>query len=158
MNEIELIQKFKTWITSYFKESDLLLDEEVKLFLGREKQKFRTDLVLIQSKSNILHSFEVKNRINQTSFNTVLWQVESLYGNYKWLIIGELLEINKEFKTQIKDKGIGLIYFRTELQDFIIEIQPKYIDGNFLHYYPSLKEKWNNKHKYGSNTRSKKKD
>lgn len=158
MNEIELIQKLKTWITSYFKESDLQLDEDVKILLGQEPQKFRTDLVVIQSKSNVLHSFEVKNRLNQSSLIPAIWQVKSLYGNYKWLVIGEPLEINKEFKKQIKDNGIGLVSFRPEIQDFKIEIQPNYIDGNFLHFYPTLKEKWNNKLGYGSNTRSKKKN
>ncbi len=158
MKEIELIQKLKVWIASYFSESDLEIDEEVKLFLGDEPQKIKTDLVVIQSKSNVLHSFEVKNSLNQSSFNSALWQVESLYGNYKWLVIGQPFKYNKEFKKLIRDKGIGVVYFRTEIQDFNIEIQPKYIDGNFLHFYPTLKEKWNNKLGHGSNTRSKKKN
>ena len=64
MKEIERIQKLKVWIASYFSESDLEIDEEVKLFLGDEPQKIKTDLVVIQSKSNVLHSFEVKNSLN----------------------------------------------------------------------------------------------
>lgn len=158
MRETELIQKFKTWIHSYFQESELVFDEEVKLFLGNEPQKFRTDLVVIQSKSNVLHSFELKNRLANISFNSVLWQADSLYGNYKWLVFGDLIDLNPEQRNQVKEKGIGIIHFDQSQEKFSIKIKAKYIDGNFLDFYPTLKEKWNNKLEYGSNSRSKKKN
>lgn len=157
MNELELIERLKKWLESHFKESDLVLDQEVLLHLGGQAQKFRVDLLAIQSKSNVMHAFELKSKLNLTSINSAIWQVDSLYGNYKWLAIGDINKIEPQIKSLIKDKGIGLIVYDSKNDSFEIEIQPKYIDGNFLEYYPSIREKWYNRLENGSNSRSKKK-
>ena len=158
MNEIELLERLKTWLESHFNESDLVLDQEVLLYLGDQAQKFRVDLLAIQSKSNVIHAFELKSKRNLTSLISAIWQVDSLYGNYKWLVIGDLFELEPQIRSLIKEKGIGLISYDFTKDLFKIEIQPKYIDGNFLVYYPSLKAKWFNRLENGNNSRSKKKN
>ena len=158
MTEIELIEKFILWFESHFKDSEIVFEKEVQLFLGSEPQKFRVDLVVIQSKSNVIHSIELKTKINLNILNSIVWQVDSLYGNYKWLVVGDLIPKDLSIKKLIKEKGIGLIFYNREKETFTIEIQPKYIDGNLLDYYPTLKQKWSNKQQYGSHNRSKEKN
>ena len=112
----------------------------------------------IQSKSNVLHSFELKSKINLNAINSLIWQVDTMYGNYKWLVILDIDTTKLSLKNQLKEKGIGFIIYDSKKNNFKIEIQPKYIDGNFIEFYPSLKEKWNKKSEYGSNSRSKEKN
>jgi len=158
MNETEFTEKFMNWLKSHYEDSDLVLEQESQLYLGGEKQKFRTDLVMIQSKSNVLHSFELKSKINLNAINSLIWQVDTMYGNYKWLVILDIDTNKLSLKNQLKEKGIGFVIYDSKKNNFKIEIQPKYIDGNFIEFYPSLKEKWNKKSEYGSNSRSKEKN
>jgi len=143
MNEIEIQRKLSLWLKNHFKNSDLLIDKEVRLKLGSETGQFRVDLIAVQSKSNVLHAFEIKSRINPSSINSTIWQIDSLYGNYKWLVVPEKFT-SIEILNRIKEKGFGLLVFSSSERNFKIRVQPRYIDGNFMKYYPTVKEKWNN--------------
>ncbi len=144
MNEIEIQRKLSLWLKNHFKSSDLLIDKEVRLKLSSELSNFRVDLVAVQSKSNVIHAFEIKSRLNPSSINSAVWQIESIYGNYKWLVVTESFT-STEILNRLKEKGFGLLVFSSSKRDFKVQVQPSYIDGNFMRYYPTVKEKWNNK-------------
>lgn len=159
MIEFEIQKKLKVWLEKLFKDSDLLIQEEVHVQLGEHRSNIRTDLVLIQSKSNVLHTYEIKKGLKSESFNSALWQTNSMYGNYKWLVTDNeskrYIQLDK-----LKEKGIGLILFNesSDKFEFSTTLNAKYIDGNMLSYYPELKKKWNKKEKYGSHPSPKKKN
>lgn len=157
MKEIEIINKLSKWLESHFKTSDLLIESEVKLKLDDDMPNYRTDLVVIQSKSNVIHAFEIKKYVNESSFNSAIWQADSLYGNYKWLVLSNE-NFEKIPKKILKEKGIGLIVYSSSKDTFKIELQPNYIDGNILKYYPLLEKKWYKIIRHGSNSRTKKKN
>lgn len=157
MNEIEISTYLPDWLRSHFKDSDLLIEREVCLNLGVEKKQFRIDLIAVQSKSNVIHAFEIKSKLNISSINSLIWQIDSMYGNYKWLVITQEFE-SIDIIQQLKAKGLGLLVYHTLKRTFQIAVQPNYIDGNLLKYYPSISEKWINKLSHGSNSRSKKKN
>lgn len=159
MKEFEIQKKLRTWLQKVFKDSDLLIREEAQVQLGETSSNMRTDLVLIQSKSNVLHAYEIKTRIKPDSFNSAFWQTNSMYGNYKWLVTSE--ESNRFIQLdKLKEKGIGLILFNESSNklEFKTSLNAKYIDGNMLSYYPSLKEEWNKKEKHGGHPSPKKKN
>ena len=157
MNEIEIQKRLPKWLRKHFKDSDLLIEAEVSLKLGAETKQFRIDLIAVQSKSNVIHAFEIKSRLNITSLNSVMWQIDSLYGNYKWLVIPQEFK-SMEIIKKLREKGLGLLIYIPSENTFKIEAQPNYIDGNLIKYYPSINEKWINKISHGSNFRSKKKN
>lgn len=159
MVEFEIQKKLKDWLEKQFKGSDLLFQVEAQVQLGEHKSNIRTDVVLIQSKSNVLHAYEIKNKLRPENFNSAFWQTNSMYGNYKWLVTNEDSCNYIQFE-KLKDKGIGLILFNESSGsvEFKTKLNAKYIDGNMLNYYPGLKEEWNKKEKYGSHPSPKKKN
>ena len=152
MKENEIINSLSNWIKEYFKKSNLLVANEVSIQLGEEIQDMKTDLIAIQSKSNIIHAFEIKNKCHESNINSIVWQVDSLYGNYKWLVTDENSQNNIPLEL-FEKKGLGLIIFKSNnlntinLSKFEIILHAKYVDGNLLNYYPSLMETWNNQKK-----------
>ncbi len=161
MKEFEIENHLSNWLANHFSDSDLLIEKEAKVQLGSNfQQMLYTDLIAIQSKSNVLHTFEIKNKINPNLISSVIWQVDSMYGNYKWLVLNEDC---KQFLPieSFKKKGLGLILFKeknTNKIDFEISLSAKYVDGNLLKYYPTVNEKWIKKVKNGCHTRSEKKN
>ncbi|MCF6171160.1 MAG: hypothetical protein L3J66_09310 [Bacteroidales bacterium] len=159
MIESKIQIELKIWLEKLFKDSDLLIQDEVKVQLGEQLSNIRTDLVIIQSKSNVLHAYEIKNKLKPESFNSAFWQTNSMYGNYKWLVTNEKSSQYIQLE-KLKDKGIGLILFNESLGklEFKTKLKAKYIDGNMLNYYPELKKEWNKKEKHGSHPSPKKKN
>ena len=155
IKEVDIINHLSIWIKEYFKKSNLLVAREVSIQLGEEIQDMRTDLIAIQSKSNIIHAFEIKNKCRESNLNSIIWQVDSLYGNYKWLVTDEDSKNNIPLEL-FEKKGLGLIIFKSNnlnianVYEFEIIVNAKYVDGNLLNYYPSLIEAWNKKKKHAS--------
>jgi len=157
MEEIEITNKLSNWLEIHFKNSDLLIEKDVSPKLGSNTEQFRTDLVAVQSKSNVIHAFEIKCAFNLSNLNSLIWQIETLYGNYKWLVITEEYKI-KKLVQNLKEKGLGLLIYIAKDDTFIIDVQPNYIDGNLMKFYPTINEKWKNKHSHASSSRPNKKN
>jgi hypothetical protein len=157
MTDIELVNLLPIWLKNHFKDSELLIERDVCLDLGDESPRFRIDLIAVQSKSNVIHAFEIKSKINNELLNSIIWQIDSLYSNYKWLVISQEFK-SDDLTKQLKAKGLGLLIYKPHEKTFHVEAQPNYIDGNLINYYPTINEKWLNKVSHGSNFRSKKKN
>lgn len=150
MREIEIIDKLSQWVKKHFEKSDLLIEKDVNIQLNDNIEQMRADLVVVQSKSNIIHTFEIKNKLSKNRVISAIWQVDSLYGNYKWLVVDLESKENISLE-QLEEKGIGLIVFNSNNINnnkfFTIEVAAKYIDGNLMKYYPTIEEKWSKKKK-----------
>jgi hypothetical protein len=142
MKENEIQNLLDKWLKDkFFKGSNTLIQSEVKFKIA--DFHFSADLIAIQSKSNIIHGFEIKSRLNQDNILSAIWQTNSYYTNYKWLVIPE--NDKHFFDTSLfseKLLGIGLITFNTDKEDFSVLRQAKYTDGNFLKFLPELEEQW----------------
>jgi hypothetical protein len=142
-NDIEIKKKLKEWLSSYyFKKSTLLIKEEVQFKV--EDFRMIADIILIQSKSNVIHGFEIKTTLTQGNLNSALWQTYSYYTNYRWLVtlVGNVNELNESTLLQFNKLGLGLITFNKNNQSFKVLKEAKYVDGNFLKFIPELENEW----------------
>lgn len=146
MNEILLQKRFHNWLETKFLQSTSYLIKEDVNFKVKDFH-FRADIIAIKSKSNVIHGFEIKNRIDQSNLIAAISQVFSYYTNYKWLVVNQSVIKNLSHKQieNISKTGIGVITYKHDSQDFNIWIESKYIDGNFLKYIPDMKLDWENK-------------
>lgn len=146
MNENSLQKKLHSWLeTKFLQSTSYLIKEDVNFKV--EDFRFRADLIAIKSKSNVIHGFEIKNRIDQSNLISAISQVFSYYTNYKWLVINHsvISNISQMQIDNILKTGIGIITYENNSEDFNIWIESKYIDGNFLKYIPDMKLDWENK-------------
>ena len=147
LKEQEIIKYLTDWLKDkFFEKSISLIAHEVKFVIA--DFNFRADLIAIQSKSNVIHGFEIKSKLKKENVLSAIWQTNSYYTNYKWLVI--LSNDKKLFSPSIlseKLQDIGLIVYDIEINKFSILKQAQYIDGNFLKFLPNLEEQWitNNK-------------
>ena len=147
LKEQEIIKYLTDWLKDkFFEKSNSLIAHEVKFVIA--DFNFRADLIAIQSKSNVIHGFEIKSKLKKENVLSAIWQTNSYYTNYKWLVI--LSNDKKLFSPSIlseKLQDIGLIVYDIEINKFSILKQAQYIDGNFLKFLPNLEEQWitNNK-------------
>jgi hypothetical protein len=152
MNEKTLQQKLHYWLeTKFLKSTSHLIKEDVNFKV--EDFCFRADLIAIKSKSNVIHGFEIKNRINQSDIASAISQVFSYYTNYKWLVVNQsiIANVSQIQIDNISKTGIGIITYKNNSDDFNILIESKYIDGNFLKYIPDMKLDWENKTRTSKN-------
>lgn len=142
MKENEIQDLLGKWLKDkFFKGSTTLIKSEVKFKIA--DFLFSADLIAIQSKSNIIHGFEIKSRLKQDNILSAIWQTNSYYTNYKWLVI-QKSDKNLFDATLLSEKllGIGLITFDNDKEEFSVWQQAKYTDGNFLKFLPELEEQW----------------
>lgn len=139
--QIEL--KLQKWLTRHFKSSSFLFKQDTQAKI--DEFKMRADLIAIQSKSNVIHVFEVKNKVTDINLLSAIWQTFSFYGNYRWLVLPSTyirkIEETSSTKMQLKKLGIGVITFDSNGQ-FKINKEADYIDGNFLKYWPDVETEW----------------
>lgn len=146
MNETIINNELQNWLKrSFMHDSSYLMKKEVNFKLN--DFKFRADLIAIQSKSNIIHGFEIKNNINQSNIQSTISQVYSYYTNYKWLVVqkDKIIYFDKSILEKISNFGIGIIVFENDAKEFKIWKESKYIDGNFLKFIPEMQSEWENK-------------
>lgn len=152
MNENALQKKLHNWLeTKFLQSTSYLIKEDVNFKV--EDFRFRADLIAIKSKSNVIHGFEIKNRINQSDLISAISQVFSYYTNYKWLVVNNSVieNISQIQLDNISKTGIGIITYENNSEDFNIWLESKYIDGNFLKYIPDMKLDWENKTRTSKN-------
>lgn len=138
------IQKLLSrWLSSYFLNKTVLLIEEDVLFKVNDF-KMSADLIAIQSKSNVIHGFEIKSLIDKQNLIPSIWQTYSYYTNYRWLVIPieNAKIINEVGLEQIQKLGIGIITFDYIINDFRVLREASYVDGNFLKFLPQLESEW----------------
>jgi hypothetical protein len=142
INEKAIQFLLESWLKEkFFKSSKTLVRSEVNFKI--DDFNFIADIIAIQSRSNIIHGFEIKGHLKKENVLSAIWQTNSYYTNYKWLVIqsnDKMLFDGIDFNKQ--SLGIGVILFDREKQDFSVFRQAKYSDGNFLKFLPELEEQW----------------
>ena len=138
----DIQDQLKYWLKNmFFEGSTTLIQSDVKFKLA--DFKFSADLIAIQSKSNIIHGFEIKSRLLQEDILSAIWQTNSYYTNYKWLVIQMIdKQLFESILSSEKLLGIGLITFDSVKGEFSVWRQAKYTDGNFLKFIPELEVQW----------------
>jgi hypothetical protein len=143
-NEKEISKLLRIWLTkNILKGATSLIKEDIQFKIA--DFKLVADLIAIQSKSNIIHGFEIKQRINPENISSVFWRCSSFYTNYKWLVVPKNnweFTFNGEIDMQLDSFGIGIILLDTLNKEFEIWRNAKYTDGNFLKFLPELEEQW----------------
>lgn len=143
INETKIQLSLKNWLSEYFfKKTTLLVKEEVSFKV--DEFRMSADLIVIQSKSNVIHGFEIKSVLNSRNLQSSIWQTYSYYTNYKWLVIPfqKVNLFNNSLLEQIHKLGLGIITFDENGGNFKIWKDAKYIDGNFLKFLPELENEW----------------
>lgn len=142
--EIQIIQLLNIWLNEvFFEGTTSLIRNEVSFKI--DEFNFRADVIAIQSKSNIIHGFEVKSKLRRDRIISAIWQTNSYYTNYKWLVINENDKgLFKQTLTSVNENllNIGIITFDEINKNFKVLKQAKYNDGNFLKFIPDLEEEW----------------
>jgi hypothetical protein len=147
MIEQILIEDIKQWLKKVLlNSSSYLIKEEVNFKIG--DFRFRGDLIAIQSKSNVIHGFEIKSNLTLIDIHSAISQTYSYYTNYRWLVMPKNSVENLRnigVQKSIAEFGIGIISFDQQTKEFFIVKEAKYNDGNFLKFLPDLKTDWENK-------------
>lgn len=142
--EKDISNHLRIWITkNLLKGPNSLIQEDVRFNIA--DFRLTANIIAIQSKSNIIHGFDIKPRIGFDNISSAFWQCSSLYTNYKWLVVPKIdweSIFNKIVDEQLNTLGIGIILFDPNNQDFEIQRDAKYIDGNFLKFLPDLENQW----------------
>jgi len=107
----------------------------------------RPDLLFLQTRSDILHIIEAEPTLRRAfSKRHGIAQLKKYRGNYKWLAIPkDEWEKDEEYKVDnaCRTVGIGLLTISGKVRFHINEvIQPTYIVGDFLKYYPDQEYEW----------------
>jgi len=141
-NEIKIVRELDIWLKDkFFKGSKSLIKNEVSFKIS--EFRFIADVIAIQSKSNVIHGFEVKSKLHRDKVLSAIWQTNSYYTNYKWLVINyndKTLFNQTAFNEKLL--GIGIIIYNEMTKDFIVWKQAKYVDGNFLKFLPDIEQQW----------------
>lgn len=134
-----VLKSLKNWLKKHYVDSDLVIKIETPTDYNHI-----TDLAMIQSKSNNIHAFEVKLKLNTSNLNSMVWSLNSFSSNYKWLVISEKnYNSIKGIYTTLRKYGIGLILFSgKERYSFEIKLRAKYSIGNFIEFWPQLYSEW----------------
>ena len=134
-----VIPALERWLRNEFSGFNILVEGQIK-----SKYNQYADLAMVQSKSNVIHTYEVKTKINPQIINSIVWALSSFYANYRWLVIPK----NEYYSTSgvysvLRDNGIGIILFSGKKHySFNEKLKAKYIDGNFIEYWPQLCATW----------------
>lgn len=107
----------------------------------------RPDLLFCQSRRDVLHVIEVEPTLER-AFDKAhgFAQLKKYKGNYKWLALPRdewEKDVDYSIDKKCNRRGIGLLLVSgTKTLRVIEEIQPSYIPGDFLGYYPKAEEYW----------------
>lgn len=106
----------------------------------------RPDLMFIQARRDCLHVFEAESTLTRafSKFHGFR-QLAKYKGNYKWLALpfDEYKKDSERVSEKCERSGFGLVFVsgakRLRVRE---EIQPVYMQGDFLSYYPEAEEEW----------------
>ena len=107
----------------------------------------RPDLLFLQTRRDLLHIIEAEPTLSRAFSKTHGFaQLKRYKGNYKWLAIPRN-EWGKDEEYHLEDRckatGVGLLTVSGTLRFHVTEeVQPRYIQGNFLKYYPDAEYEW----------------
>lgn len=107
----------------------------------------RPDLLFLQTRSDLLHVIEAEPALAR-AFGTRhgFAQLKRYRGNYKWLAIPRN-EWERDEEYNLEDRceslGVGLLTVSGAVRFHVKEeVQPHYIPGYFLKYYPGSEYEW----------------
>jgi len=147
VKETHIVKELIQWLQNKYKESNLHIESEVKSEF--DEFSISSDLVAVQSKSNVLHAYEIKSYITEKTTQSIIWKLNSCYANYKWLVAPQdsYLQLYRAKRELFKRYGIGVITFDTirPVIAFKVKMKAKYHEGNFIEYWPSVKRSWRSK-------------
>ena len=111
------------------------------------RRRRRPDLLFLQTRSNLLHIIEAEPTLSRAfDKRHGFAQLKKYKGNYKWLAIPKQeWKINEEddLEKGCKSNGIGLLTVSGTARFHVTEeVQPRYIEGYFLEYYPDAEYEW----------------
>jgi hypothetical protein len=134
-----IIKSLRRWLKKEYRDSYLVFETK-----PMPDYQLKPDLAMIQSRSDIIHVFDIVTKSSQERFYSIVWDVDSHYANYRWLVMpqSEYESLDLVYST-LRDYGIGLLLFTgKERLTFYVKLRPDYIDGNFIDYWPSLSRSW----------------
>lgn len=111
------------------------------------KHSRKPDLLFLQTRSNLLHIIEAEPTLSR-AFNKRhgFAQLKRYKGNYKWLAIPkEEWEKDEEYHLEAgcNHFRVGMLTVSGRIRFHIAEeVQPVYLQGNFLKYYPKAEYEW----------------
>lgn len=107
----------------------------------------RPDLLFLQTRNNLLHIIEAEPTLSRAfDRRHGFAQLKRYKGNYKWLAIPkDEWEKDEEYdlESTCNATDIGLLTVSGKLRFHVTEqVQPGYMRGDFLRYYPDQEYEW----------------
>lgn len=111
------------------------------------KRSRKPDLLFLQTRNNLLHIIEAEPTLSR-AFNKRhgFAQLKRYKGNYKWLALPKE-EWEKDEASHLeagcKRFRVGMLTVSGKIRFHVVEeVQPTYLQGNFLKHYPKAQYEW----------------